>query len=72
MIAAVEMTGLADDFAADAVLITPAGVTRGKNAIRAQFEQLLRPPPTSSASNPPPRPAEDHSETLKIRWLKNH
>jgi ketosteroid isomerase-like protein len=36
-----DLDGIVDDYADDAVLITPAGILRGKDGIRAGFVQLL-------------------------------
>jgi len=40
-LAAADVDEIAADFADDAVVITPAGVNRGKDGVRAAFTQLL-------------------------------
>jgi ketosteroid isomerase-like protein len=45
---AVDLDEIAADYADDAVFITPAGVVRGKDGIRAAFAQLLEQIPGAS------------------------
>ncbi|HTT05199.1 MAG TPA: nuclear transport factor 2 family protein [Steroidobacteraceae bacterium] len=42
--AARDLDAVVSDYADDAVLITANGVVRGKDAVRAAFAQLMRPP----------------------------
>ncbi len=65
-IAAGDLDAVMSDYADDAVLISAAGVTRGKPGIRSQFAQLLRPPTTG------PRRQADIIEkhfTADVAWL---
>ncbi len=47
-LAAEDIDEIAADFADDAVVITPAGVNRGKDGVRAAFRQLLADLPHAS------------------------
>jgi ketosteroid isomerase-like protein len=79
MIAAGDLDALVNDYTDDAVVITAAGVTRGKAAIRAQFAQLLRPaaaaPGASGAVAPRAGPdiIEKHfaGDVAWLMWVRN-
>ena len=47
-----DLEGIVDDYADDAVFITPAGVKRGKSGIREAFTQLLADVPDAAWTLP--------------------
>jgi hypothetical protein len=41
VLAAEDLDGIVSDYADDAIIVTPAGVLRGKDGVRQTFEKLL-------------------------------
>lgn len=71
--AAGDLDAVMSDYADDAVLITAAGVTRGKAGIRAQFSQLVRKPQAGGTAQRGPDIIEKHftSDVAWLMWVQN-
>lgn len=60
-----DLDGIVSDYTDDAIFITPAGIRRGKDGVRAGFEQLLGDLPGASWKLPTQRYEED---ILLLEW----
>jgi len=71
--AAADLDAVMSDYADDAVLITAAGVTRGRAGIRAQFAQLVRAPQAGRPVQRGPDIIEKHftSDVAWLMWVQN-
>jgi ketosteroid isomerase-like protein len=67
--AARDLDAVMSDYADDAVVISAAGVARGKAAIRAQFAPLLRPPRAGQSAAARGPDIIDKHFTADVAWL---